>query len=223
MLTPAVSVIGSLIGIYLKVHQQNVDWWIVYAFFGGLVLCAFVASYYTHIKPLRDPAANGRLLLDTIGTRIVKYGKDKGLPLRLNMLLIYRPLKRFFFSKYLRVRWGLQMTFDPDGAVEFHIKKGVAGEALTNGRPKLVNMEEPENKGNWGFTEKELRKFPPHTMIWSYPLFQLDKLGDNTGKLLGTVNLDSIFPGACEIVLKDPEFAKLMEEFRDIACKIASC
>src|SRR5438105_4914732 len=121
MLTPLVSIIGVMIAIYLKLKQQNPAWWVVLSLAGGLVICAFLASYYTHIKPLRDPAANGRLLLDVIGGRIVKYGKEKGVTLRLNMLLVYRPARFFFFKRHFRVRWGPELKFDPDGAVQFNI------------------------------------------------------------------------------------------------------
>jgi hypothetical protein len=82
-------------------------------------------------------------------------------------------------------------------------------------------MEKSTDK--WNFTEKELSKFPAHTMIWCYPLYELDKNGDPTGTKLGTVNMDSFHTGACDIVLKDEEFAKMMEEIRDVASKITSC
>ena len=111
MLTPAVSIIGSAIGIYLKLQQQHLEWWIVLSLAGSLVICAFVASYYTHIKPLRDPAANGRLLLDSIAVRIVKYGKDKNVPVRLNMLLIYHPARFLFCKKYLHLLYNKEINF----------------------------------------------------------------------------------------------------------------
>src|SRR6185437_1396665 len=87
MLTPSVSIIGVSIGAYLKLIQQNISWLVLGGLGLGLVVSAFASSYYTHIKPLRDPAANGRLLLDTIGGRIIQYGRSKGLKRRLNILL----------------------------------------------------------------------------------------------------------------------------------------
>jgi len=221
MLTPGISVIGSAIGIYLKSRQQNPSWPVVFSFFGALTFCALATSYYTHIKPLRDPAANGRLLLDTIGHRIIEYGKEKNLPLRLNMLLIYRPARHLFFKRFLRIRWNLEMKFAPDGTADFDVNKGVAGAAIASGWPKLVNME--VNKDNWGFSEKEMAMFPKFTMIWSFPMFELDKNGDPTGTRLGAVNLDSTTIGAANTMLSDHEFEELMEEFRDIASRLASC
>jgi hypothetical protein len=234
LLTPAVSIISLGVGIYIKWKPNEFQWWHVFALAAILVVCAVLASYYTNIKPLLDPNSNGELLLKTIGERIIRYGNEKGLKnkwekgeevpgLRLNILMAER---RWLLGKpHFRVRWSLEMDHSPDGAARFPIKKGVAGEAFAQRKPRLVDMEDPATQGDWGFTKKELDKlrFPKFTMIWSYPIFELDKKGKQTGRLLGTANLDSSLPGAFRTAIDDPEFLTLVDDFWNIASKICSC
>jgi hypothetical protein len=224
-LSPMVSFCSVAIGIYFKAKPQDIDWDIVWLISGILIACALGATYYANIRPLRDPATNGRLLLETVSAWMIAYGKTKNIKIRLNILIVYRSF--WSFRRYFRIAWNSwnkTKDFYPDGAVTFHISKGVAGLAFALKTDRLVDMEEKENQGKrWKFTPKEEKKFPAHTMIWSWPIFELNKDGDMTGKILGTLNLDSLDPGAFDIVLKDPEFYNRMLEFRELACKVASC
>lgn len=122
------------------------------------------------------------------------------------------------------------MDHDGDGAAEFGITKGVAGEARRRGNKYAVNMEDPKNKSNaWRFSRRDIKrlKFPEHTLIWSFPVYELDKQDDPTGKILGTVNLDSLKPGAYAALIGDPavrtELESMMADFQDVVMKIASC
>lgn len=219
LLNPSVTLLGSAIGIYLKIVGQNPSWPVVGSLTGALIVCAVASSFYTHLRPLPDPAGNIKLLLDFIGNRILEFGTTNGVVLRLNILLVYRPASCFYLRKKFKVRWNLRMANMKDVDIEFDIKKGVAGEALRTGEPTLVNMQEAQ--GDWGFTEKELAKFPKHTMIWSYPIFKLDPKEEPTSKIIGTVNLDSTQVGAFQIVVKDAdEYDRRMEELRDIVSRV---
>ncbi|HJX82958.1 MAG TPA: hypothetical protein VJ723_01295 [Candidatus Angelobacter sp.] len=226
MLTPLATIMGALIGVYLKTNP-NISWWIVGGLLGGLILSAVLASYFTHIRPARDASTVGRLLLDHIGTRIVKYCDEKGIAVRLNVLVVYRPLRFLFLMRRFKVRWSLEMHH-ADGGADFGIRKGVAGRVFATGVNLAIDMENPNNQGVWKFTERDCRrlKFPSHTLIWSFPVCELNKENYITGRVLGTLNLDSLEPNAFNILVADQavrnEVELMMQELQDVVSKVAS-
>jgi hypothetical protein len=117
----------------------------------------------------------------------------------------------------------LGTRYSPDNKVEFHISKGVAGAAVARRRAVFVNLEQRNNRHSWGFSDKELAGFPHFTAIWSLPVFELDKAGNPTGKILGTINLDSVTRGAFSVLEGNPAYERLLEEFQDLVSKVASC
>lgn len=223
LLTPLTALISAAIGIYLKIFAQNPSWWIVGSLAAGLVLATFVASFFTYLKPLRDIETMVAFMLELFGNRILGYGVAEGVDLRLNVLLVYRPIKFLFFRKYLKVTWSVGMKYAKDETARFRAYKGVAGKVLATGNTSLVNMEIPGERAKWGFSPQELATFPEHTMIWSFPIYRLDKEGKSTGKRVGAVNLDSLQKGAFHTVITcQEEFREMMEEFQDIISKVAS-
>jgi|ERR1700739_4216624 len=223
LLTPLAALVSATIGIYLKLFSQNPSWWIVGGLALLLIISTFVASYFTYLKPLRDVATMVGFLLEVFGNRILEYGREKKVDLRLNVLLVHRPA-RFGFLKYLKVKWSVGMKYSLDETAQFRATKGVAGKVFETGKTLLVNMENPGERAKWNFTSKELQKFPEHTMIWSVPIYKLDKDGKSTGSRLGTLNLDSVQKNAFQTVISYQEgFGDLLEEFQDIVSKVASC
>jgi hypothetical protein len=223
-LSPMVSVCSVAIGIYMKYKPDKIVWDVVWLISGLLIMCAIGATYYANFRPLRDPASNGRLLLDTFAGQIIAYGKSKNVKLRLNILIVRRGI--WFFNKSFKIAWASwnkTKDFYPDGAVSFDVEKGIAGYGYKQKIDLLVDMEEPANRDkDWGFTAEEKEAFPEHTMIWSFPIYEVNKEGDMTGKILGMLNLDSQTRGAFKIVLTDEEFRNRMVDFREIACKVTS-
>jgi hypothetical protein len=61
------------------------------------------------------------------------------------------------------------------------------------------------------------------------PFFELDKNGMVTSTLfgnirtIGTINVSSIDVGAFETLSNDRDFKDLVEDFRDLVCKVTSC
>ncbi len=195
----------------------------VVAFFSGLALLSITASWYSHIRPHRELASAVKALLDAIGGRVVDLGKMSGIAVRINYLGIYRPARWLFVRKFFRLRWGIGMTYEPDNNAEFPIRKGVCGEAVARRRARLINMELAQNRNSWNFAKKELDRFPQFTAIWSLPIFELDRSGGPTGRVLGTINLDTTCDEACAVLSSTPEFSQLLEELQDLVSKIASC
>lgn len=230
ILAPVAAIAATGLSIYLKLYGQQTSWVVVGSFAAVLLLCALISSYYTYLRPLKDLNTIGRELLKLVGSRVRDYCKSKGVDVRLNVLMIYRPFKFFFLIRRFRVRWGMSMDHAGDGAAEFGIKKGVAGEARRRGNKFAANMEDPKNKNpNWKFSKWDLSrlKFPEHTLIWSFPVYELDKQDSPTGEILGAVNLDSLQPGAYATLIGDPavraELESMMEDLQDTVMKIASC
>lgn len=230
LLTPLATTISSILGLYLKVYGQSTSWRVV----GGLVLIlissAFLASYFTHVRPVRDASTVGRLLLDHVGQRIAKYCQDKGVSIRLNALILYRPARFLFLARRFKARWSLGMH-QADAGTEFGIKKGVSGQVFKSGNSVAVDMEESRNRDprTWKFTERDLRrlKFPGHTLIWSFPVFELNRENYPTGRILGTLNLDSLQKGAFQALVRDDvvrtELEDMMEQLQDMVSRVASC
>jgi hypothetical protein len=180
------------------------------------------SSYYAYLQPLRDLSSAVTLLLDCVGQRIIDAAAKDHIDARLNYLSIFRPASWLFLRKYFRVAWGIGMKYKPDNTARFHTSKGVAGRALHDRRETLANLEKGPNR-TFGFSEEELEKFPPLTAIWSVSIFELDRSGNATGNILGTINLDSETRGAGETFERNPEYQRLLHELQDLVSKVASC
>jgi hypothetical protein len=191
------------IGVYLKLSSPSGT--VMIALFLGLLILSSSLAYYVHIKPLRDLSSAVSVLLDTVGQRIIDVAESDQIAARLNYLAIFRPWQRLFVRRFFRIAWGLGMRYQPDNTVKFHVSKGVAGRARADRRETLVNMELPQNQNYGGFSKGERAKFPALTAIWSLPIFELDRSGNATGPILGTINLDSDTRGAWAVFTSNQE------------------
>jgi len=218
----AVLPLASLgIGIYLKSSTPSGT--VIAIIFVGLLVLSSLSSYYNYVKPLRDLSSAVVYLLENVGQRVIDLANSDGIQARLNYLAIVRPWRRLLCRRYFKIAWGIGMKYEPDNTVTFHISKGVAGRAFRDRRATLVNLQLPENANYGGFSGKEKATFPTLTAIWSLPIFELDRSGDATGKILGTINLDSDTDGAANIFSGHPEYEGLLEELQDLVSKVASC
>jgi hypothetical protein len=209
------------VGVYLKLSSPSGSI-IVVLLFGVFALSA-ASAYYVHIKPVRDLESAVVVLLDCVGQRIIDAADSDRIEARLNYLAIFRPARWLFCRRFFRIAWGLGMKYEPDNTVQFHVSKGVAGRALQDRKKTLVNLELPQNRNFGGFSDKEKATFPLLTAIWSVPIFELDRSGNATGKILGTINLDSETLGAWHVFSGNEEYEGLLEELQDLVSKVASC
>ena len=209
------------LALYIKSKSPSNQ--VIGAFLLGILLLSAIIAWYSHIQPLREVSSAVTALLDAVGGRVIDLGKSDGIDPRMNYLALYRPWRGLFLRRFFRVRWGIGMRFSPDNAAEFHISKGIAGAAVKRRRALLIDLEEPKNQHGWNFSSDELTGFPAFTAIWSLPIFELDRGGNATGKILGTINLDATAHGAFRILSSNMEYAELLEEFQDLVSKVASC
>ncbi len=179
-------------------------------------------AYYSVITPMRKMEPVAKEFLDRLGEEIRRLGNRHGIDPRIKILLVFRKARWLFVRKYFQLVWGLGMENQPDVKASFHISKGVAGEVLRTKRPRLVDMEESRHE-DWGFTEGEAKKFQRLTAIYSWPIYQVDDQGEQTGRVAGCVNLDALAPEACSTIKQNqPKFDKLLREFAEFASKIVS-
>ena len=215
---PALSLIW---GLNLKLDSESVWNARTIAILVAVLLVSLGLSYLNVLKPVRDVESGVKALLEIVGGKIIAMGEQDGIEPRLNILLCRRPARWFFFRRYLWVAWSLKMRGHPDVAISFPISKGVAGEAFRTKRPKLVNLEETGVQV-WGITPKEAGAFPELTAIYSVPIFEIDKQNEQTGRVIGTVNLDSRAQKAFRKIARNQEYKRGLEEFSELASKLCS-
>src|SRR5213594_252361 len=191
-------------------------WW-PYPLYVLFALISASLAYLSIIQPVRKFEPVAKKFLDVLGDKILSFGREKGIQPRVNILLVYREPSWLFLRKYFHIVWGLGMENQPDVRVSFHVSKGVAGETLESGRPRLVDMEELPHE-NWGFTEHEAQRFQHLTAIYSWPIYEVDHNGEQTGRRIGCVNLDAMAAGSRVVIEKHlRRFDGMLREFAEIA------
>ncbi len=214
-------VVTSLSKMALPSHPLIQASWPYLVYLLPLFLAGCVA-YYSVITPMRKMEPVAKEFLDRMGENILRLGERYRISPRVNILLVFRKSGWLFMRKYFHIVWGLGMENQPDVKASFRTSKGVAGEVLKTGRPRLVDMELSHHE-DWGFTEHEAKRFQPLTAIYSWPIYEVDDQGEQTGRIVGCVNLDALAQGACSTIEKNQaRFDKLLLEFAEFASKIVS-
>src|ERR1700743_3859764 len=170
ILTPLVAVAGTTLSVYLKIKGPQAAWWVIGTLIGLASLCAGVTSYYSFLRPIKDPTTLADLALDKMAKQVRAFCESKDVEVRLNVMAIYRPARCLFLIRRFRIRWHYA-HYHGDGTAEFRITKGVAGAARARGNALAINLEDPLHKNkNWGFTKRDLErlKFPGHKMICAF-------------------------------------------------------
>ncbi|MBI2681927.1 MAG: hypothetical protein HYX26_01690 [Acidobacteriales bacterium] len=221
ILSAVVPLITLIVSIYFKLYAQTLNWWILIGFGAVSFLLAGAIAYFTHIKPVRDMTPLIQLFLEGVGQRILEAGKSEGLELRLSILRIYRPVWTLCLRRYFHVCWSMNMHQQADNDMRFHIRKGVSGQVRKSGKSLLVDMTLPENR-HMGFSAKEAARFPAFTVIWSLPVFELNRSNRTTSRVLGVVNVDSATTGAYAKLRSNPGLDSLFKDFREVVSKVMS-
>ena len=185
---------------------------------------AFGLAYISIIKPLRDIRTFARFALDFFGATVVSLGDSDGIEPRVNILVIRR-CWYWPFKKRFHLVWHLRMEGHRDRNVCFDIQKGVAGLVLRDQKPSLVDFEKPGvTHTQFGFTPEEVGKFGfSQTAIHSWPVYELDSDDNQTDRILGTVNLDALKPGAgTKIAARQADYDKVLGFLSEVVSKLSS-
>jgi hypothetical protein len=184
---------------------------------------SFVSTiFFNQIKPIRDVAGSIPAYWNVMCEPIIRLAQRDKLRPRVNVLICRRTWKWLGLRPYLVLVWGKGMESFPDVKISFLATKGVAGLVLREKEPRLVDIEKSPNS-EWGFADKETRKFPKITSIYSWPIYEVDAKGNQTGNVVGTVNLDTLATGAADkIRIRQDEYHKLLQDFAELVAKVAS-
>lgn len=216
-------VVAATWAIYLKVAGTDLWRWQTLIIPFGILALSGTTAYRSTIKPLRDFEPITKDFLDHLGKSIIDLGKRDGINPRLNILLIYRPWY-CPFKKQLRLVWGLKMNNQPDVNIRFPISKGIAGEVCRRKTQILVDLESA-NQTDWRFSEEEIKKynFRQIKAIYSFPVYEIDRKNSQTGKVIGTINLDARKLGSfTKMQVRQDRYTEYLELFSEFVSKICS-
>lgn len=226
LLTIQIAAVATTVGLGLYqylVPANAMKWRFELAFLAAILVLTACGAYYTYISPVRELKTFVTAVLDNQAQHIVDCAKANNVDIRLNIAIVsIYPFQLSYPFKRFKIVWDYGMKYAPDAASTFPVSKGVAGEAYRRRRDRLVDMEIPrhQNLENWGFSKKEASCFPPFTAIWSLPVFRLGAGDRPTTTICGMLNLDSTTAGAFQMLTTHPEIRTLLEEKRELLCKL---
>jgi len=164
-------------------------------FYVGTVMClSGLAAYWTHLKPARDLEKPVLNFLTILAETPLKLGRKHNISPRINLMLLCRPWY-FVGRKRIKVVWGIGMQNSPDVRFSCKCDRGVAGEAIRTQRPVLADCEIAD-KTKFGFTAAQLEQTSHVTAVWSWPIYETNTAGEQTGRVVGVVNFDATRTGA---------------------------
>ena len=190
-----------------------------YAYVAVICLVSVAAAYLTHLKPAKDLEKPLLRLLDLLAENPLRLGNKYNIGPRMNLMVVERPWY-FVGRKRIRVAWGANRNSFPDVRLKCFCDQGVSGQAFSKRVPVLADCSVAD-KGHFKFSQKQLEDTAHVKVVWSWPIYQIDSKGQQTGKIVGIVNLDGTKDGAFErITTNAGAFEKSMRRFTEVASTI---
>jgi len=175
----------------------------------GLVFILYLLNHYlTFLKPYQKYKrfeATKELMIDKQVEDLISVYKDKGIPLRVNIMTINRKFVSFiepgvifgrkicFFRRHLRPVWvSKNMDHVPDKNLCLTIRQGVAGIAVRNQKPIFAVFDKKDEE-IYNLNKEQLAKTQEVKTIYSFPLRDINKKTRRVSdRIIGTVNVDSL-------------------------------
>jgi hypothetical protein len=190
-----------------------------YLYVGAVVLLAGVAAYYTQVKPSRDLEKPVLALLGILAAAPLKLGNRHGIMPRVNLMLVERRWT-VLGKKRIRMVWGVGMENHPDVRFSCNYDQGVAGRALKTQRPVLDDCE-TQDKTRFGFSQKQLDQTSHVTAVWSWPVYEANNKGLQTGRVVAVVNFDCRKSGAFKLLSENAAaYEKSLKKFCEVASTV---
>lgn len=187
-----------------------------YLYVGTVALLAGIAAYYTQVRPVRDLEKPVLLFLSLLAEAPLKQGKKNGIKARMNLMLVERSWTKWG-KRRIRVVWGSRMESHPDVKFSCNYDQGVAGVALKTQRAVMDDCQTTD-KSRFGFSPKQLAQTSHVTAVWSWPVYETDKKGLQSGKVIAVVNFDCISSGAfTALSANSAAYEKHLEKFCEVA------
>ena len=116
------------------------------------------------------------------------------------------------------------MNNQPDVNIRFPISKGISGEVCRRKIPLLVDLESA-SQTDWKFSIQEITKFNFEQLkaVYSFPIYEIGRKNQQTGKVIGTVNLDARTPGSfAKMQSRRDTYTTNLEMFCEFVSKVSS-
>lgn len=108
----------------------------------------------------------------------------------------------------------------PDVRFSCYCDQGVSGQALRRGLPVLADCA-VSDKTAFKFKPTQLAKTSHVMAVWSWPIYEVDNKGQQTGDVIGVLNLDGTKNGAFQALEANTDaFEKMMKKFAEVASTI---
>lgn len=200
-----------------KLHEPSP--YLPFLYVGIVVALSVVVGYFTLLKPSRDAEKPIQALLGILAETPMKLGKRLGISPRMNLMLVTRPWY-LFGAKRIKVVWGVGMESFPDVRFSCKHDQGVAGHALKTQLPVLADCE-ISDRTNFRFPQRLLDQTKHVTAVWSWPIYETDSTGRQTGRVIGVLNLDATAPGAfAKLSSRPQQFERYLKKFCEVASMI---
>jgi hypothetical protein len=199
--------------------SRGLNAYLPYIYVGTISLLSATAAYLTHVKPARDLEKPVQTFLTTLAEGPLKLGKKHNIGPRLNIMVVYRP---WYFPVFRRIKvvWGRNMESYPDVRFSCYCDQGVSGQAFKRGVPVLADCTEADKSG-FKFKPKQLTQTAHVHAVWSWPIYEVDNKGQQTGQVIGVLNLDGTRNGAFQALKSNTDaFEKVMKKFAEVASTI---
>jgi hypothetical protein len=149
----------------------------------------------------------------------LRMGRRDGIKPRMNLMLVERSWSRLG-RKRIRIVWGIGMENSPDVRFSCNYNQGVAGRALATQLPVMDDCETAD-KTRFRFSQKQLEKTSHVTTVWSWPVYETDRSGNQTGKIVAIVNFDCTQSGAFQKLSDNSAaYERSLKKFCEVASTI---
>jgi hypothetical protein len=108
----------------------------------------------------------------------------------------------------------------PDVRFSCKADQGVIGEALKTQMPVLADCETGD-KTKFGFSDKQLEQTNHVKAVWSWPIYETNASGQQTGRVVGVLNLDATKSGSMsKLKQHNDAFEKDLRKFCEIISSV---
>jgi hypothetical protein len=178
-----------------------------------------LSAYFTQVKPPKDLEGPVLAFLEVLAESSLRRGRRDGLKCRMNLMVVERPWT-IFGRKRIRLVWGKDMKNNPDVRFSCNNGQGVVGRCVREKKVVIDDCETPD-KSRFRFTERQLRQTSHVTTVWSWPVYETDRKGQQTGRIAAVVNFDCTNRGAFSTLSeKSAAYEKSLKEFCEVASRI---
>lgn len=164
-----------------------------------LLLFIFIINqYFSNQKPYKKFLAFEETKIHLLDENIKGFIKDyenKGLILRVNIMIQKYKYSKFIFKKhFLKTVYNINMEYDPDKNLNLFTNQGVVGKAIKEGITffDLTTLNNEELEKTLNLTKDQIEKTIGLKFVLSIPIYEKDiKTNQSLDKILGAVNIDS--------------------------------